>query len=61
MIHWPDKTTAVLDPLDHAIVILEALDGDYQLALANLDACQQMYSEDYCRRLGWLLEPKGEA
>ncbi len=59
---WPDKPPNTFpDAREHAMLILEAVHGDYRLALEHLPAFHDEFGLNYCRRLEWLLSPKGEA
>lgn len=44
---------------EHAAVILEAVDGDYQSALDYLEALRPQLGENYTRLLAALLTPAG--
>jgi hypothetical protein len=47
------------DAEEHARVILEALEGDYQTALENVYVLRAFgFSEEYCCRIEALLTPK---
>ncbi len=48
------------DPEEHAVAILEALQGDYQKALEYLPVYRDEFGETYARRLAALLRPAGE-
>jgi hypothetical protein len=54
------KTQIFPDPAEHAIAILEALEGDYQTALEFMGAYVQEYGEAYAHQLARLLRPAGE-
>jgi len=47
------------DPQDHAEAILEAVKGNYQLALNCMELYRQEFGETYARRLAALLTPQG--
>ena len=49
------------DAEEHARVILEALEGDYQTALENVYVLRAFgFSEEYCRRIEALLTQQGD-
>jgi len=48
------------DPQRHAIAILEALEGDYQIALEHMAVYREEYGERYARQLEALLTSAGE-
>lgn len=52
--------TLICDPIEHAEAILEAVEGEYQIALDCLDLYRQEYGDAYARRLEALLTPAGE-
>lgn len=65
----PDACPAVIraavslefpSPKEHAAAILEAVEGEYQIALDCIDLYRQEYGETYARRLEALLTPAGE-
>ena len=62
MTHLPDKLPSDFpDPITHAGVILDTLQGDYELALEALPGWVEIYGLDYCRRLLFFLAPQGHA
>lgn len=48
------------DPQEHAVAILEAVKGNYQIALDCMELYRQEYGDRYARRLAALLTPAGE-
>lgn len=59
--NWPDRTPIALDPVEHAACILTALNGNYQLALDNIEVYATFYGLDYAMRLAFCLKPGGNA
>ena len=48
------------DAEEHARVIIEAVEGDYQTALENVYVLRAFgFSEEYCRMIETFLTPKG--
>jgi len=61
--HMPDKSPTpadFLDPLAHAIVILETVEGDYRMALEHVPVWAAVYGVEYAMQLENFLTPKGE-
>jgi hypothetical protein len=50
-----------LNPAEHAAAILEALDGDYQLAQELSYLIRLTYGNEYTDRLIAFLTPKGQS
>jgi hypothetical protein len=48
------------DPAEHVYAILEALEGDYQIALEHMDIFRKEFGDSYARRLTVLLTPAGK-
>lgn len=47
-------------PAEHVYAILEALEGDYRMALEYMDVFRKEFGDSYARRLTALLTPAGE-
>jgi hypothetical protein len=61
-VNWPDKVPSDFpDAREHALVILEALDGNWQTAIDNMPVYIEQYGLDYALRLEACFRPKGEA
>ena len=62
-IHWPDNPPNEFpDAREHAIVILEAVDGDTSIAQESVMAlaASGTFTVEYCQRLLYLLSSHGE-
>lgn len=62
MMHWPDKIPSDFPNAEfHAGIILDAVQGDYEMALEMIPSWVAVYGADYCQRLEACLTPKGSA
>ena len=59
--NYPDNPPVQLDAVLHAVCILEALEGDWETALENLQVYVDWYGIDYALRLQFCLTPRGTA